>query len=112
MALNIKLSDMRHKIQIQKYIPTQDVGGGYKKDWVTLYTIRAKVIANDGNEILRGGRIEALSPWVVAVRFSPLLVLDTSLRILLENGKQLKITSIINIDEKTRWIQMNCTEVK
>jgi head-tail adaptor len=107
----VKISDLKRRVQIQQRTRQPDGGGGFDGGWQTVYTLAAQITQNDGSLAFRYGRIEALAPWVVTIRYSQAQSIDTNMQILYGTHK-LVIKSVVNVGDANRWLRISCEEVR
>lgn len=61
---------LRHRIAFQKEEQVSDGGGGWTTEWVTQFTVAARLRPLRGGETVMAGRLEARQPYVITVRQS------------------------------------------
>ena len=101
------IGKMRYKIEVQSPVNTTDTGGGSTRTWSTVSTRWANIIPKSGNESYRQGQVQETLTHEVTIRW--LENIGTNYR--LKYGNRLfNIKNLKNIDERGRYIVMQCEE--
>jgi len=105
----IKASQLRHKISIQRAGQVADGGGGYTAGWaeITNGAPKAKITPNSGGESFQGMRVEGSVSHSIIIRYRS--GISTSDRIVFK-GRVMQIKAIINIDENSKWLKILAEE--
>lgn len=104
-----RASVLRKRADFREEVNTPDGGGGNTRSWVSRFVVWARLKPNTAREQLRTGRLEASADYVLTVRQSSNTeTVDESWSVLI-NSKEYNIKSIINPDERGRFLEMIVT---
>ena len=101
------LGNMRHRISIEGRETTTDGAGGFSSEWVNVVELWAEVTPKNGSERFRGMKIEDTTTHIIKTRYKS--GINSSQRINF-NGRLFNINSVINIDEKDRYMLIQAVE--
>ncbi|MEL6289398.1 MAG: phage head closure protein [Pseudomonadota bacterium] len=101
------LSDLRHRVTIEARSVLPDGAGGQIESWVPGEEVWAAVVPLSGVEALRQDRIATTVTHRVRVRYRSDLDAAKRLRM---GDRVLEILSVIDVDERHRWIDCLCEE--
>lgn len=103
---------LRHSITIQKRSATKDDYGQAINTWSTVATTRANIRPVGGREAVAGMEQRATLTHTVAVRYQAALVppLEASTWRVLFGSRVLNVINSRNLEEKNRWIVLECDE--
>jgi SPP1 family predicted phage head-tail adaptor len=104
---DISAGKLRNKISIQRKTRTPDGGGGWSDTWAEIHNISAYIKPVSGNEVFVAMRIQASITHDIMIRY--LDDVKASDRIVFKE-RLFNIQSVINIEERNRWLQMRCEE--
>lgn len=104
----MKSEELKHKIDIQKYVNEVNDNGFEEEQWQNYKTIWAKVENLHGREYFQAAAIQAEKTVKFIIRFTK--EIDESMRIVFQ-GKQYNITSIDNIKYANKFIEIKAMEV-
>lgn len=106
----MNIGRMRHKIKIQEQKgTTNDGGGNVIPNWVDIALPYADVIPTRGTERVIGEKkLEEIS-HIVKIRYKAGIKKDKH-RVVLNDGRALKIEYIINKDERNIQLELFCKE--
>ena len=101
---------LRHRIAIEADSVTSDGGGGLDKPWATPTTV-AKVWAAiqplRGAERLKAQQLEESITHKITIRYRT--GISPSQRVNFK-GRIFNIRSVINVEERNRWLELLCEE--
>ena len=104
----LQLSDLRCRVNVNRWTPAQDAIGGVTGTWATLYTVWAYIEAWKGREVYRAERTEGQVYNRVVVR-GGLTIQDND--VINFNGRLMPVKYINNfIDGKLKYIEMLAVE--
>lgn len=103
----MRAGNLKHSIIIERYILTKNDFGESIEKWSTLFSTRAEIKPFTGREYFASSMKISEMTHKITFRYS--LEVKTSDRILF-NGKVFDITSIANIRETNRVIEILATE--
>jgi SPP1 family predicted phage head-tail adaptor len=108
----VKISDglLRHRIAIEAGTRTPDAGGGTSNPWAaptTVAEVWAAIQPLQGDERLRAQQLQSRVTHKIVLRYRP--DIRTSHRVNF-NGRIFNIRSVINLDERSRWLELMCEE--
>ena len=98
---------MRNRVQLQRRIKVPDGGGGYTHVWETFAVVWAYIKPLSGNESLVAMQLEASVTHDVIMRHRPDLAPEDRV---VYKTRAFHIRSVINIEERNRWLQLRCEE--
>lgn len=103
---------LRHTITIQSRSATKDDYGQKVNTWATVATTRADIRPLSGREKVSGMEMAVKLTHTVAVRYQAALVppLEASTWRVLFGSRVLNIIASRNLEEKNRWIVLECEE--
>lgn len=104
----MKISDLRHRITIQKKFFTKDPEGLPIEEWRDVVTVWAEILPLRGREFFEAAAVNKERTIKVRIRFRK--GLDGDLRALYKD-RILHIYSMIDVQEKHKMIEMMCEEV-
>ncbi|CAN8139674.1 putative Phage head-tail adaptor, SPP1 family [uncultured Thiomicrorhabdus sp.] len=104
---NYKAGDLRHSVTFQEMQTIEDGIGGRSKVWVDVKTLKCKVKPLNGKERLFADRIESNTTHKIICRYNPLI--NSKLRAVFK-GRVMQIKSVINIDERNKWLEIHSVE--
>jgi SPP1 family predicted phage head-tail adaptor len=103
----VSIGAMRHRITFQQMTSTLDAGGGRAISYSTFKTVHAHIKQDSGREKYEQGVLEAKKVFTFTIRFISGLTED--MRIIF-NSKSFNITSIINDDERNKYLIIKADE--
>ncbi len=98
---------LRHTIQIEEAVITQNEVGEPVQTWSVTATRRASVEPLQGQEKFIAQQVKADVTHRVRLRYLDGLTPSKRIRF---NGRLLNIESVLNADEKNREMEVMCTE--
>lgn len=102
--------DLRHFVQLQRPVETQDAEGGTVRDWETVRSVWAQVRALSGQEFWAASAVQANVQYRVRFRALDVVDLDASWRIRLEDGRVLGIAAKLRDDTDRGSVLVLCGE--
>jgi SPP1 family predicted phage head-tail adaptor len=101
------IGQLRHRVQLQAEVLTPDGYGGAAKTWDTVDTVAASVEPLSGREFFQAQQTQSSVSHKITIRHRA----DTtsSLRILF-GTRVFDISSVLNPDERNRWMVLMATE--
>jgi SPP1 family predicted phage head-tail adaptor len=101
--------ELNQRITIEELTTTYDDGGGYSQTWTTFATVWAKIRGITGNERYTAQQIEAVTDYVVKIRYRP--GVKATMRIK-HGDKVLDIIAAFDPEGKRREMTLLCEEEK
>lgn len=98
---------MRERIVVQQVTDASDGGGGYVKTWSTLATLYAYVKPLSGREPYTQGQISPIVQYEFTIRYRTGI---TPANRITWNGKIFNIRSVVNADERDKYLTIRCDE--
>ena len=98
---------LRHSITIERETITPDDSGGQDIEWTTNKTLKAFIKPKSGNERLRGMQLESPTTHAVFIRYTADILTTDRVNF---GGRLMQIRSVINIEERSKWIELGCEE--
>lgn len=98
---------MRYRIKLESATNTVDTGGGMTQVWATLANIYANIKPISGTETFRQGKVSSDTTHELTIRYRS----DISTKYRICYGSRIfSIQSILNIDERDRFMKLSCKE--
>jgi SPP1 family predicted phage head-tail adaptor len=98
---------LRSKVDLQTSTDTRDAGGGLSCVFETTASIFADIRPQSGDETYRQGKVQEKLTHKIFIRYRT--GVKATQRILFEN-RVFNIRSIINVDERDRFLELKCVE--
>lgn len=105
---DIHSGQLRHRISIYALTQEPDGGGGYTTEWVEYAQPMARVKPLSGTESLVAMQLEAAITHDIVIRYRTDVTPED--KIVLATGRELNIVSVINVEERDRWLELRCEE--
>lgn len=103
----ISVADLRHRITIQTLTETADGSGGFSSSWADTVSIWAGITPASGYERAQGMQLEAVITHKIIMRYRT----DVTAKQRIKYGtRYFAITSVINLDEANRYLQIMAAE--
>ena len=99
--------NLRNKIEIQRRAKVPDGGGGFTLSWVKVFSTYAEIKPMTGSEGLVGMQLQAQVSHDIIIRYRA--GVTAANRVLFE-GRPFNIVSVINVEERKKWLQLRCME--
>tara|TARA_R110000796_G_scaffold33068_3_gene86101 strand:- start:157 stop:507 length:351 start_codon:yes stop_codon:yes gene_type:complete len=112
----MSIGSMRQRIQLQSKTVASDGGGSSAVTaWSTFAIVYGNIVTKSGNKRLFGDQLEQPLKHVITIRFRRNLTHANRLQYKFVNlGEEItrvfSIDSIINIDNKDKYLEISCTE--
>ncbi len=100
---------MRERVQLQAPTRTADGQGGYTITWTTKAKVWAQVVPLSGRELLIAQQLGTMLSHNVLMRYYAGLL--PSWRVLTEDGRQLNVRSVANVDERKVVHTLSCEQI-
>jgi SPP1 family predicted phage head-tail adaptor len=100
-------SDLRHRLALEELDRVSDGGGGFTETWVGAATLWCDLRPLAGSETVEADRLAGTVTHEVALRYRPGVVPAMRFR---NGGRVFHIVSVINVDERDRWLKCLCEE--
>ena len=100
-------ADLRFPVVIQSATETQAADGAVVQAWATHSATRAKIEPVTGSEAYKSEGAYATVTHRVWVRYQAGV---TPKMRLLYGGRVLEILRVTNVDERQRWLELDCVE--
>jgi SPP1 family predicted phage head-tail adaptor len=104
----MKISDLRHRITLQRKDIVKDPEGIAIETWADVATVWASVEPIRGREYFQAAAVNAENTVRFRIRYRPGIM--PNMRVLY-NGRTFNIQSVIDVNERHREIQLMCQEV-
>jgi len=102
-----KLADLRHAITIRRYTNVADGSGGFTRTHVDTST-RASIQPVSGRETFESMKLEAKVSHKITVRFGVSVKPTDDI---VFGSRLFKVSAVINIDERSRWMLILAEEI-
>lgn len=105
-------SDLKHRVWLQHLSATSNGLGESVGEWVNVANMRCKIATQGGRELMASKAIRAEVTIAVTCRYRAEFsdpIAAAELRLLYKN-RPLNILSVINEDERNRWVTLGCSE--
>lgn len=108
MARRLCAGDLRHRVTIQAEQRSDDgYGGSSLPTWSTVATVWAEVKPLKGREQLHGQQLEGRVTHRIIMRYRAGV---TAANRLLFGTRAFNIRSVVNVDERGRWLEIMAEE--
>jgi SPP1 family predicted phage head-tail adaptor len=101
----MRIGELRKQVALQAETPTSDNAGGYALAWTTLATLWADIAPLNGNEVFAAQHLEGHVTHRVTLRYRSDVMITSEMRILY-NNRAFNIRSVLNTDERNRWLEL------
>ena len=101
------LGKFRHFITLQGQGTTRDSGGGISSGFSTIASVYANVVPKSGKEVYKRGKLVGSVTHEITIRYRTDITNASRISF---NNKLFNIRSIINIDERGRYLKLMCEE--
>ena len=105
----VKIGDLRHRITFQKERKVPDGHHGHTSLWDNVATVWAKVDPVSGREYYYSHQLKNAISHKITIRYRD--DITEELRVVFEE-RIMKIESLINLEEKERFMELRCIEGK
>lgn len=102
----MRIGQLRHPVELQKFINVQDELGNQIEEWTTVATVWAAVEPVSGKEYWEARMLQAETTVKVTLRYRP--GLNPVEYRLVFRGEIYEIESIINLEGRDRLLQLMC----
>jgi SPP1 family predicted phage head-tail adaptor len=103
----IKIGQLRHRVAIQHVTETRDDDGSVVQVWATLCHPRAEIVPLNGSEDFVAQGLSASIIHRITIRFREGI---TPKMKIVWGDREFEIVTARNLDERGRWLVMNCEE--
>ena len=105
-----RAGELRHVITIERKATVSDGMGGVKETaWTPWLTVRAKIAAVKGDEVVQSQRLSGVVNYDLTARWSPDLDKVTpGDRAIDAKGLVYDIRAIVNLDNRSKYLVMIC----
>ena len=100
-------SDLRHRVTLEELEREADEGGGFAETWAPVATLSADIRPSGGGEGVEADRLAGRVSHEIALRYRPGVVPAMRFR---KGTRIFHILSVINVDERNRWLKCLCEE--
>ena len=100
-------SDLRHRLTLEQLQREDDDGGGFTESWVEVATLFADLRPVSGGENVEADRLAGRVTHEVSLRYRAGVQPAMRFR---QGGRLFHIVSVINVDERNRWLTCLCEE--
>ena len=101
------IGKFRHFITLQGQGTTRDSGGGISSGFSTIASVYANVVPKSGKEVYKRGKLIGSVTHEITIRYRTDITNASRISF---NNKLFNIRSIINIDERGRYLKLMCEE--
>jgi len=101
------IGKFRHFITLQGQGTTRDSGGGISSGFSTIASVYANVVPKSGKEVYKRGKLVGSVTHEITIRYRTDITNASRISF---NNKFFNIRSIINIDERGRYLKLMCEE--
>lgn len=98
---------LRHRVTLQTKTTTTDAGGGTTETWTDTATVWAAVEPLEGTERLRAMQVSPTLSHRIRMRYRA--DVTTAMQVVY-NGRAFDITSVVDVSERHRELQMLAEE--
>ena len=102
------LSDLRHRLALERPELTPDSGGGTTVTWVKLADIWASITPLRMIEQVSGHQIGARLTHKIIIRYRDGVLPEMRLN---SGSRIFEIISVLNEKERNHWLHLECTEI-
>ena len=99
---------LRHRATIQQLVNIDDGAGGSIETWENVATVWAAIEPLRGNERYTAQQVQSTLTHKVTIRYRE--GIKPQMRLTYE-GRIFDIESVIDIEERHRWLELLCSEV-
>jgi len=100
-------SDLRHRLVLEELDRVSDEGGGFTETWAAAATVWCDLRPLAGSETVEADRLAGTVTHEIALRYrdgvAPAMRFRNAARVF-------HILSVINVDERNRWLKCLCEE--
>ena len=100
-------SELRHRLTLEQLERVSDEGGGFTETWVEVATLSADLRPIGGSEAVEADRLAGRVSHEVSLRYRPGVQPAMRFR---KDARLFHILSVINVDERNRWLKCLCEE--
>jgi len=101
------IGKFRHFITLQGKGTTRDSGGRISSGFSTIASVYANVVPKSGKEVYKQGKLIGSVTHEITIRYRTDITNASRISF---NNKFFNIRSIINIDERDRYLKLMCEE--
>lgn len=98
---------LRHRITLQNRLATNDGFGQETQRWLDVLSCRASVEPAPRQEQVSGEAQISARTHIVTIRYRPGI---TARMRIIYGSRILEVGSVIDLDERHFWLQLDCTE--
>jgi SPP1 family predicted phage head-tail adaptor len=106
-VIEIRPSDLRHRLTLEALGRVTDDGGGFTETWVTVATLSADLSPIGGEERVESDRLAGTITHEVVLRYRAGVVPAMRFRM---DTRIFEILAVIDVDERRRWLKCWCEE--
>ncbi len=103
----IKISDLRHRLELEEPQLTPDAGGGAAINWVKVADLWGFIEPLSGRESFIEHQTETVLTHKIIIRFRHGVLPEMRLR---HGTRVFEIISVMNEKERNVWLQLECKE--
>lgn len=104
---SVSVADLRHRVTLEQAVLTSDGAGGSTITWSPLKTIWAKIKPITGRETFERHKSETAMTHKITLRYDGTPAPGMRLT---KETRCFRILSVIDLDEKNRWLQLDVRE--
>jgi len=103
----MKISDLNKRIELQSFTDVRSSGGAHTKSWTTYATVWAKIKPRHKTEIFQGRNNLPVTDHKITIRYRTGVEGKHRIKY---GTRYMDIKSIINIDEASKFIELEVME--
>ncbi len=100
-------SALRHRLVLEQIERVSDEGGGFSESWAAVATLWCDVRPLAGAETVEADRLAGRVSHEIALRYRAGVVPAMRFR---DGARVFEIVSVIDVDERRRWLKCLCEE--
>jgi len=101
------IGKMRYRVKVERSTNTRDAGGGISQAFSPTTTIYANIMPKSANSSYRQGMVQEKVTHEVTLRYMENI--DTN-SIIVFGSRRFNVRGIINVDERDRFLKLQCEE--
>lgn len=105
--MSTSIGRLRYKVELQSATNTSDGAGGFSQTYSTIANLFADIRPTNGDESYRQGKVQEKLTHKIYIRHRNDIKTDYKI---LYDQRTFNIKSIINIDERDRFLELTCSE--
>ncbi len=107
MMKKISVSDLRHRVALERPELTTDSGGGADITWIKVVDLWASIEPLSGLERFLDHQTQSVLTHKIIIRFREDVLPEMRLR---KGARVFEILSVMNEQERNHWLALDCKE--